>query len=236
MLANVTTRRRELGIPLRKRRLLGGDEKSEVKVFCVLRMIATERLQPLQTLTRTNFVTAWFQCAEVHYLNWRNNIHHKDLSLNNLMYRERDGSICGVMNDWYLAVDVLHPQTRTGSEVTGTTPFMAIDLLQKEALCGKVQYFYHHDLEAFMWIFIWVVCCYEDGKRRKPVHELYDSWISGNMLRCRMSKLAILDLEVFGDAGPTSTWTAESWLAEDIRIQLRRTRNIRREKNSAWRR
>ncbi|KAL1739238.1 hypothetical protein HDZ31DRAFT_77738, partial [Schizophyllum fasciatum] len=146
--------RQGLGIPLRRRRL-ATDSETEVDVYRVLRMITTERLMPIQYLKGMEFIDTWFQCAEVHFLNWRNGIHHQDPSLNNLMCRERGHQKFGVLNDWDLAIDVSKPQTHTGFEVTGTVPFMAIDLLSEEALSGQVKHLYRHDLEAMFYILVW---------------------------------------------------------------------------------
>lgn len=43
----------------------------------------------------------WFSADRrtAHYLNWLSGVQHKDLSLNNLMYRLEDGVVCGVLND-----------------------------------------------------------------------------------------------------------------------------------------
>ncbi|KAI5987340.1 hypothetical protein F5J12DRAFT_787089 [Pisolithus orientalis] len=47
---------------------------------------------------------------------------------------------------------------------TGTMPFMAIDLLQKDGQDGKVKHQYHHDIESFIYIFIWISLQYKDSK------------------------------------------------------------------------
>ena len=52
----------------------------------------------------------------------------------------------------------------SGNERTGTIPFMAIDLLEKEAIQGKVQHLYQHDAESLIWVLAWVCLRYEDGK------------------------------------------------------------------------
>ncbi|KAI0675805.1 hypothetical protein C8Q78DRAFT_963807 [Trametes maxima] len=226
---NTRTIRVKLGIPLRTRHLDG----REVEVYRVLRLIVTERLYPVHRLTGEKFVRAWFQCAEVHYLNWLNGIHHQDLSLNNLMRRARDDdTICAVLNDWDLAIDAYEPQTCTGFEVTGTIPFMAIDLLREAALVGKVKHLYRHDLEAFFWIFIWVICCYKDGKRLDPLPQLYHEWTLGDMRLCRMGKNVLLAEVGWEGVDPTSTWVVEARIAAGLIQYLDKTQVARRSHKS----
>ncbi|KAI0656692.1 hypothetical protein C8Q70DRAFT_310531 [Cubamyces menziesii] len=123
-------------------------------------------MEHLSTLSNERFLRGWFQALIAHYHNWRNGVQHRDISLGNLMRRGKDEDpVCAVLNDWDLGNDAEDPNlTHTGFEVTGTVPFMAIDLLTQGALDGKVAILYRHDLEALIWVLIWVVCCYDDGK------------------------------------------------------------------------
>jgi hypothetical protein len=55
-------------------------------------------------------------------------VHHRDISVANLMYYRLDGKVYGVLNDYDLSI--LPDQKRTlGTERTGTWPFMAVDML-----------------------------------------------------------------------------------------------------------
>ena len=107
----------------------------------------------------------------VHYYNWLNGIQHRDISLRNMMYRGDDEShACAVLNDWDLGIDAQGADTtHTGIEVTGTVPFMAIDLLTQQALDGKVAILYRHELVSLIWGLVWRVCCYDDGKLVRAV-------------------------------------------------------------------
>ncbi|TRM57761.1 hypothetical protein BD626DRAFT_464553 [Schizophyllum amplum] len=92
------------------------------------------------------------------------------------MYRLRpDESIEAVLNDWDLGIDARELQTHLGFEVTGTIPFMAIDLLSPEAMRGEVRHLYRHNLEAMIWVFVWIMCCYNAGRSR-PVPEEVAEW------------------------------------------------------------
>jgi len=75
----------------------------------------------------------------------------------------------GVLNDWDLSRQrVGHGSTRNGAERTGTIPYMALDLLDPEALDGRVPRLYRHDLEGLVWILVWVFIQYE-GRDRTAV-------------------------------------------------------------------
>lgn len=68
------------------------------------------------------------------------------------MCAERKGDMIGVLNDYDMAI-VMEPGSRNpesdGRERCGTTPFMALDLLNYRD--GKLTRWYRHDLESFAW-------------------------------------------------------------------------------------
>ncbi|KAL1713215.1 hypothetical protein EV715DRAFT_212147 [Schizophyllum commune] len=196
-------------------------EKSpEVVAHRGLRSITTEHLEPLHKLQGWNFIDAWFQCAEAHYLAWTHGIHHQDPSLNNLMYRgRRDGKICPVINDWDLAVDASAPQTHTGLERTGTMQFMTLARLQSGAWGGhRPQHLYRHDLEAFFYILAWVVCCYKDDQRLNPLPPLFETWTTGETGACSRSKSSFIRDEGDWpyDSYPTGSWSSAMVAFVDI--------------------
>ena len=45
----------------------------------------------------------------------------------------------------------------SGTECTGTVPFMALDLLAEDAWDGKVRRLYRHDCELLAWVLLFVV-------------------------------------------------------------------------------
>ncbi|KAL1733706.1 hypothetical protein EV714DRAFT_281762 [Schizophyllum commune] len=200
----------------------------------VLRLITTEHLEPLHKLQGWNFIDAWFQCAEgkhvycaharcAHYLAWTHGIHHQDPSLDNLMYRNRDGKICPVLNDWdlavdasILAIDASAPQTHTGLEMTGTMQYMAFARLESGAWDGHLPHIYRHDLEAFFYILAWVLCCYKDGQRLNPLPPLFETWTMGDARECPNSNArACLDskYQFIHDEGdwPYDSYPTDSW-------------------------
>ena len=86
-------------------------------------------------------------------------IFHRDISVNNMMYRKKDGKVFGVLNDYDLAIfksnNVPSSKTRTG-----TKPFMAIDLLGNPTDVHR----YRHDLESMFYVIVYVTSRYHEGQ------------------------------------------------------------------------
>ncbi|KAJ8514601.1 hypothetical protein ONZ45_g7881 [Pleurotus djamor] len=82
-------------------------------------------------------------------------IMHRDVSLNNMMYREMNGQMYGVLNDFDLAsllVDLdKGPQSL---QRTGTRIYMAFDLLSSP---NPPRHLNRHDLESFFYILLDVI-------------------------------------------------------------------------------
>lgn len=72
------------------------------------------------------------------------------------MCTRRDGLLSGVLNDYDLAT-VMDPGRRypegDNYERAGTTPFMAVDLLNRRG--AKLKRWYRYDLESFTWCLSW---------------------------------------------------------------------------------
>ncbi|RPD62149.1 hypothetical protein L226DRAFT_560773 [Lentinus tigrinus ALCF2SS1-7] len=133
----------------------GGD----LSASCAPRLTVWEMLQPIHHLAASDFVRCWLEIVHTHRLLWQEGICHLDPSLGNTMVRMVNGTYRGVLNDWDLA-HVRGKSKGDGSERIGTRVFMAIDLL-----CAKgsdpVERRYRHDLEAFVWILVWVFLTYD---------------------------------------------------------------------------
>ncbi|KAG2744863.1 hypothetical protein P692DRAFT_201104502 [Suillus brevipes Sb2] len=79
---------------------------------------------PITKLSGWTFLNAWWHIVISHYALWGQNVHHRDISPNNLMvYKISDGRYIGVL------IDIDFPLSPSGQEHTGTVPFMAIELL-----------------------------------------------------------------------------------------------------------
>jgi Fungal protein kinase len=122
-----------------------------------------------------------------HYHLWVGGVEHNDVSVKNLMYDKCNGDR-GVLNDYDLSHLAGGPRP-SGTERTGTMPFMAFDLLTDEAWDGKITRLYRHDCESFAWVLLWICCRYEDGKEihNPPLGQ----FITGSYNQCFLEKHAI---------------------------------------------
>ena len=98
------------------------------------------------------------------------------------MYRKVEGKIVGVLNDFDLAST---QQSATGTERTGTVPFMALDLLEDDALEGHVNHAYEDDAESFIWVLVWISLRYDDGKNREHGRPM-DDWLTVDAIGCKV--------------------------------------------------
>jgi hypothetical protein len=122
-----------------------------------------------------------------HYHLWAGGIEHNDISVKNLMYDKLNDDH-GILNDYDLAHLYGSPRP-SGTERTGTMPFMALDLLTDAAWEGKVTRRYRHDCESFAWVLFWICCRYDGGKEisTPPLNEL----ITGDYNQCFKEKHTI---------------------------------------------
>lgn len=92
---------------------------------------------------------------------------HRDISLNNLMFRYDNGKKIGVLSDFDLANDEsVVPKQGDATVVnmfrTGTQPFMALDLIDPKQ--AATRHLPRHDLESFFYVLIWQTSRYDGGK------------------------------------------------------------------------
>jgi hypothetical protein len=92
-----------------------------------------------------------------HWVLWHNGIEHGDISIGNLMCDLVTNR--GVLNDFDLARFTAPDRTPSARDNTGTLPFLAMDLLNEEALRGGVRRLYRHDAESFAWCLIYICIC-----------------------------------------------------------------------------
>ena len=90
------------------------------------------------------------------------------------MYRKENNTICGVLNDFDLALftddDKDGPTSR---QRTGTEPFMAIDLLEDPS--SPPQHLYRHDLESLFYVMVFITTRYDKGKEIK--RDALEEWL-----------------------------------------------------------
>jgi len=108
------------------------------------------------------------------------------------MYDKVSGN--GILNDFDLA-HLAGEERPSGTERTGTIPFMAFDLLTNEAWDGNITRQYRHDCESFAWVLLWICCCYEDGN--DIGHALLDGFLTGNFETCLEKKFTLFSGRIY---------------------------------------
>ncbi|KAJ7162270.1 hypothetical protein C8R46DRAFT_1000256 [Mycena filopes] len=130
----------------------------------VLRILVQEELFPITDLTIADeFSQAFygiFKCYRWVYE--KAHLMHRDISRNNLMFRRINGKVCGVLNDFDLAVIKTDMPLSTSNHRTGTAAYMALDLLKSDPPPPHIVRF---DLESLYYVFAYIVCQYHDGKK-----------------------------------------------------------------------
>jgi hypothetical protein len=101
-----------------------------------------------------------------------------------MVYKTLGGRYIGVLNDFDLSSTEDSP---SGLELTGTVPFMAIELLTKDAIEGKVKHLYRHDAESFLWVLTWVSLRYQKGQLLSKPRPL-DQWLALDAIQCMVKK------------------------------------------------
>ncbi|KAG1730088.1 hypothetical protein EDB19DRAFT_2012287 [Suillus lakei] len=153
----------------------------------VLYILVFRKLHPITTLHGKDLFDVWYQCILCHLSLWKEGVYHRDISAGNLMWYWKGGKRMGVLNDYDLSslADVQGP---LGNERTGTVPFMALELLSAKAQRGEVKHLYRHDLESFMWVFIWLCLSYRDGALLPADLRPLDEWARLNAVACGEKK------------------------------------------------
>ncbi|KAF8915042.1 hypothetical protein CPB85DRAFT_1560513 [Mucidula mucida] len=113
-------------------------ESCEERVACeerpgTMRIVIMEELFPIKTLTTaSDLAQVFFDVLNCHkWLYDHPRILHRDISMNNIMYRfDEQRNVCGVLNDMDLSSELEDPEDLKTAFLrrTGTPPFMAMDL------------------------------------------------------------------------------------------------------------
>ncbi|KAG2129041.1 uncharacterized protein EDB93DRAFT_1183411 [Suillus bovinus] len=168
------------------RRSLGIQDADAKRGSRVLYIIVFRKLIPITSLSGDDFLSAWWQVVLCHYTLWKHDVHHRDVSPNNLMVYMLNGRWIGVLNDYDLSS--MKRDGPSGKERTGTVPFMAIDLLSELGLQGQVTHLYRHDAESLVWVLVWVCLRYQGGKLLR--NGMLDDWLKVDALGCWKEKSA----------------------------------------------
>jgi len=125
-----------------------------------------------------------------HFRLWEFKVEHNDISVTNLMYDKANDNK-GVLNDFDLA-HLCGYEWPSGTECTGTMPFMVLDLLTDAGWAGQVEHIYWHDHESFTWVLLWICASFDNGKEVHPLP--LEAWLSVDHGTCFKEKLSILSL------------------------------------------
>ncbi|TFY74696.1 hypothetical protein EWM64_g9315 [Hericium alpestre] len=151
----------------------------------VLRILVCARALPLYKLrSLADFKKVFLDFVRCHRVVYKKaRVLHRDLSVNNVMFRLSTAGVIGVLNDWDLSEDMMKRESddssanATARHRTGTAPFMALELLQS----NPPRHLYRHDLESFINILIWCAVHFDfDGTEpKRPVPEV-EPWLEGD--------------------------------------------------------
>ncbi|TFK17683.1 hypothetical protein FA15DRAFT_675904, partial [Coprinopsis marcescibilis] len=130
----------------------------------------SKEMKPLDELLPDDFFSKIWGVIRCHFLLWKIGIAHGDISFNNLMVKSLPNSNeVIVLNDYDLAVIMAEGEispSQKGDEITGTSTFMAFDLLFPSD--GSVFRLYRHDLESILWCITWY--CKEEKRWTEGWH------------------------------------------------------------------
>jgi hypothetical protein len=105
-----------------------------------------------------------------------------------MVYKTLSGRWIGVLNDFDLSLTQDSP---SGQERTGTVPFMAIEILSKDAIEGKVKHLYRHDAESLLWVLTCISLRYKEGRLLRKGRPL-DEWLKLDAIECHDKKTGFL--------------------------------------------
>ncbi|KAH7920984.1 hypothetical protein BV22DRAFT_1073079 [Leucogyrophana mollusca] len=158
-----------------------------------LYILVFPKLLPITELSGDEFFSAWWDCVLCHRELWEGGIHHRDISVGNLMYyRDKSGRVVGVLNDFDLA-SLADNEGLGGNQRMGTVLFMARELLSPEGLDGEITHMYRHDAESFVWVLVWVCLRFRDGQERRPQSRHLDAWLKANEELCEGKKHSFIN-------------------------------------------
>ncbi|GAM86205.1 hypothetical protein ANO11243_042170 [Dothideomycetidae sp. 11243] len=118
---------------------------------------------------------------------------HQDISADNIIIVDPDEDELGHVKGMLIDLDVALPidkGPRTPHEVTGTQPFMAVDILKERPRT------YRHDLESFFYVLLWVLIA--DGNEEPPPSSILYGWDNSSWEVTAASKLHYVAKENFG--------------------------------------
>ncbi|KAK0492998.1 hypothetical protein EDD18DRAFT_442770 [Armillaria luteobubalina] len=121
----------------------------------VCRIMVQEKLYLITSLREPrHYAQGIFDILQVHrWVYDHARIIHRDISMTNLMWRKRNGVICGVLNDFDLS-SRRDRESASALRRTGTGPYLACDLLKED----PPVHIYRHDIESIFNVLV-LLCC-----------------------------------------------------------------------------
>lgn len=152
--------------------------------------------------TKKEPIKGFMDCIQAHKdLLEKAKILHRDISIKNIMLEEyTEGGRTfrrGLLIDLDYATEYPEPKHRQPAKAarTGTTPFMAIDLLEDATLPHKPEW----DLESFLYVLIWICVFYIgpcDRAKRIDIKETeLKTWVEGDFTSIWKAKMSCMRLD-----------------------------------------
>ncbi|KAF7795530.1 hypothetical protein EIP86_006692 [Pleurotus ostreatoroseus] len=173
----------------------------------------------------------------LHDLRYHANMLHRDISVDNIMYRMWRGKYCFILNDFDMAVvlnkDDGSPYTPSSKHRTGTLPFMAVSLVRDAYLLKTVlgwtpcKHLLRHDYESLFWVCLWcVLVLFMDSvpsATRKAYRATLRKWEGSDLQSIQGVKLALstLPLNKSGITLPPQALCLEKWFKSWVPLFLR---------------
>ena len=130
------------------------------------RVIVEDCGDPIYKATSpATLLAALRDCVEGHESVLRAGYLHRDMSINNLMFKSGEGFLI----DFDLAIELEGDGPSGAKEKTGTRAFMAIGALK------GLGHTFMYDLESIFWILFWI-CIHFDGPEKDIGATTFDAW------------------------------------------------------------
>ncbi|KAK0193420.1 hypothetical protein F5146DRAFT_1134093 [Armillaria mellea] len=129
----------------------------------VCRIMVQEKLYPITSLREPRHYAQGIVRRIARWVYDHPKIIHRDISMTNLMWRKRNGVICGVLNDFDLS-SYCDRKSASALRRTGTGPYYACDLLKED----PPVHIYRHDLESIFNVLVLLCCRYEIQETPAP--------------------------------------------------------------------
>ena len=174
----------------------------------------------MRLITLFTLISRLIPLAGYEWVHETGKILHRDISINNIMYREDAKRISGVLIDYDLAVDVdrSHELGQSSKQRTGTKPFMAIGLLADSPETHN----FKHDLESLFYCYLWMLLknevCLVSDKSDTTVHvHPLEEWETLPLRDLHDRKIALLSRKL----GETNReFGRHSSVCESLKISL----------------